>query len=320
MNLPFIRSRANTFPHFKSLSREDYFVYARFIRSFPQHCDFTLNNLAVWLDAHDTLEYSWLYGNIVLRISGSPLFEDPGPTYTILGNKQAHKSLTRIFDSSDIRSLHLVPDYFVDSLSDRQKTAFVINDDRDNWDYVINIDDLIKKSGSKYENFRYQIKYFLKNYSDNAVIKPIDLQTTEGVHAIVNALHSWPVINSFTQNGNDPHRTDAQAIARVLEIQQWLPIKHQALGIYIEDKLQGFSIFHIPPATDNIAMGNHIKFNGEYKRLFDILAYTTATTLKSQGVALLNAEQDMGIEGIRHHKLDLNPMAFYKKYTITPLN
>jgi hypothetical protein len=313
----------NRFPVFKPFTEKNYKAYQEFVFPYRQHCDFTLNNLLVWLGGDTNLSYSWLNGNCVIQAKES-LYQstNAGPQaaslawYTIVGDTWPDKSLASIFATGQIKQLLMVPDYFVEKIKRPEK--YVITEDTHNRDYIIDVDKLLQSKGQDYGDFRYQINYFLRKYSEHAVLRELDLSNSADADKIRNCLNGWPRINSFESTGNDPDRLDAQAIEMLLKLQPKLPIKHQCLGLFIEDTLQGFSIFHIPYAKDRIAMGNHIKFNGTLPRLFDFLVYATASKLRSQGVHILNAEQDMGIEGIRHHKTILNPFTFYKKYSITP--
>jgi len=309
------------FPAFKKLDQDFYYDYQLFISKFPQHCDYTLNNLLVWTKDGYDIEYCWLNDNIVfknLNLTFINLNPDENVLkLTIVGVKDADDSLKIIFDTYKDVSVEFAPDYFIEKIRDKSKYNIV--EDVSNRDYIIEINQLLDKKGSKYENFRYQIKYFLKKYSDNAVVKDLDLTKQATIVEIVNAMHTWPFISSFIESGNDPFKLDAKAINRLFLIQSELFIKHQAIGLYVDSQLQGFSIYHIPPYQHHIALGNHIKYNGTYKRLFDFLVYSTASKLHTQNIKLLNAEQDMGLPGIRTHKMDLNPVYFYKKYNITRL-
>lgn len=302
-----------TYPDFKYFTKDDFPLYQDFISKFPQHCDFTLNNLLVWIGGeHQIFKFSWLNGNILIKAEES--LYNGGDWFTVIGNSKTDETLNTLSSTSEIKELDMVPDYFVDALADKQK--YKISDDRDNYDYILDIDSLLKKNGKLYANFRYQISYFLKNYSEETHLRELDLTDSSCAKEITDALHRWPKINSFIPGGNDPKRLDEKAILRLLSIQDDIPVKHRCLGLYINRCLEGFSIFHIPRSEQQIAIGNHIKFNGEYKRLFDFLVYATASRLHSEGITLLNAEQDMGLKGLREHKKDLNPMTYYKKYSI----
>ena len=305
-----------TYPDFTPVVKDVFNEYLEFIKEFPQHCDFTLNNMLIWLENESSLEMSWLNECIVLKVSDSIYKNNlgDGRWMSVLGSNDTDAPLDTLF-TTGVNELKMVPDYFVEKIEDQSK--YKITEDLDNKDYILNIDDLVHSSGKVYQNFRHQISYFLKNYSELALLKVLDLSSTTDINEIINALHTWP-ISSFSSDGNDPARVDARAIDRLFKLQNILPVKHQCLGLYIDGQLQGFSIFHVPISNSNIAMGNHIKFNSEYKRLFDFLVFATANRLREQGVIFLNAEQDMGIEGIRYHKSDLNPELYYRKYIIQP--
>ncbi len=306
-----------TFPNFLPFSKEFFVDYQNFIHEFPQHCDFTLNNMLIWFAGESSLSFSWLNGNVILKVSDTIYESGFGENiwYTVIGNSNADKTLRELF-ASGITGLQMVPDYFVASIA--EPLSFTISEDLNNRDYILNIEQLLQRNGKEYQNFRYQISYFLKKYSENAVLKELDLTSIHATKEVINALHTWPRVASFQEGGNDPGKIDALAIDRLFRLQSILPIKHQCLGLYINDKLEGFSIYHIPYAKDTIALGNHIKTNGEFNRLFDFLVFATANRLKAQGVTLLNAEQDMGLDGLRHHKSFLNPFTFYRKYSVLP--
>lgn len=306
----------NTFPKFSKIEPEDYFKYQDFLYKFPQHCDFSLNNMLIWLAGNSHVDHSWINSNLVLRINNTIYGNQlKGSWVTILGDTEADKSINEIFRTLSIDKLIMVPDYFVNSI--KKSESFMIEEDKDNRDYILDISSLLKRDGKKYQDFRYQINFFLNNYSEETVIRDMDLQDTSDSNVIIEALRAWPKVNSFGLNGNDPSRVDEKAIKRLVELQPILPIKHKCIGLYVNNRLQGFSIYHIPYSKDNIALGNHIKYNDDFKRTFDFLVFATASRLKSEGIRLLNAEQDMGIGGLRKHKLHWQPKMFYKKYIIS---
>ncbi len=291
--------------------------YQGFVYAYPQHCDFALNNLLVWLSGGDSsVEYSQLHGNLVLRGSGSLCASMPDESWvTVLGDHDADETLGEILSDPSIDRLEMVPDYFVDALHDPHK--YEVTTDDANSDYVLEIEPLARMEGKKYEHFRYEVNHFRRNYGDTTEIREIDLQSTGGAAAVLGAMCTWARVNSFSPDGNDPDKVDEKAIKRLIGLQPTLPVKHHCLAVYVGGELEGFSIFHRPHAKDSIALGNHIKYNAEYRRMFAFLVSVTAQHLGSDGTRLLNAEQDMGIEGLRKRKMALRPATYYKKYAIT---
>ncbi len=290
--------------------------YQGFVYAYPQHCDFALNNLLVWLaDGDSSVEYSQLRGNLVLRGNGSLCGSMPDERWvTVLGDHNADETLADILSDPSIDRLEMVPDYFVDALHDPQQ--YKVTSDDANSDYVLEIDPLARMEGKKYEHFRYEVNHFRRNYGEATETREIDLQSSVGADAVLGAMRTWSRVNSFSPDGNDPERVDERAIKRLIGLQPTLPVKHHCIGVYVDGELEGFSIFHKPHAKDSIALGNHIKYNAEYRRMFAFLVSVTAQHLVSEGTQLLNAEQDMGIEGLRKRKMALRPAMYYRKYAI----
>lgn len=309
------KSRIPVFPAFSPLTPQLYNEYQVFLSKYPQHCDFSLNNLLIWF-GKDKIRVSRLKGNLVLRIDETIYSNQLGNSWhTILGDSKSDKALNEFFRAKLSTELVMVPDYFVNSIS--KKKQWVISEDINNRDYILNIPTLLQRNGKLYENFRYQISYFLKNHSADAYLRDLDLIDHKTKNEVLNCLRTWR-IGSFAPDGNDSERVDETAIKRLLDLQPLLPVRHRCIGLFIEDEMVGFSIFHVPHTKYLIGLGNHIKFDSRYKRMFDFLVFATASRLYTEGIQLLNAEQDMGVEGIRHHKKYLNPDTFYRKYSIAP--
>ena len=314
--LTISKPRVATFPEFTSLSPDLYEFYQGYLFDYPQHCDFSLNNLLIWFGG-DKIKLSMLNRNLVLQISESIYANELGGTswYTIIGRHKSDKTLSTFFESGVSDSLMMVPDYFVSSI--KRPDKWQVDEDKANRDYILSIPSLLSKQGKLYENFRYQISYFLRYHSEDARLQDLDLMSPNVQKEITASLKNWKV-NSFAAGANDEKRVDEVAIHRLMELQPHLLVKHRCIGLYIDDELAGITIFHVPNSRFRIGLGNHIKFNGKYKRMFDFLVFATASRLNTEGIKFLNAEQDMGLHGIRHHKKDLNPITFFQKYTIRP--
>lgn len=304
------------FPRFTPCKLELFEYYQDFLFTFSPHCDFSLNNLLIWFGA-DNVKFSSLKGNLVLYINEALYTNQLGGSwYTILGASNASEALDEFFDSGLAKELVMVPDYFVSSITNQKR--WKITEDVNNRDYILDIPSLLHKRGKLYENFRYQVSYFLKNHSQDSRLQDLDLSDPDVKKEILHCLKSWQ-ITSFGAKGNDRERTDERAIKRLFALQPILLTKHRCIGLYIGDELAGFSIFHTSQTKHPIGLGNHIKYNSQYKRMFDFLVFATASRLSTEGIRFLNAEQDMGLHGIRHHKKYLNPITYYKKYNIKPI-
>lgn len=301
------------FPRFSALCPDWYDWYQECLFNLPQHCDFTLNNLLIWLAGDSVVECSTLSGGIVLRVSTSIYRSLRGTWLTYLGRHLDPGALRRLLEVAPGNRLLMVPDYSVGSMD---VSGVRISEDEDNRDYILAVSGLVRMSGRRYERFRYQVRRFERQYGEEAVVRSLDLTDPTDAAVVLGGLVAWPKVNSFGPGGNDPARTDQRAIEQLIRLQPELSVKHRCLGVFIRERLRGFSIFHVPHARDRIGMGNHIKYDVSFDRMFDYLVYVTARDLQEQGVELLNAEQDLGIPGLRRHKTQLGPVDFYRKYTV----
>lgn len=292
-------------------------MYQDFIKNFPVHCDFSPNNLMIWLSAKSDVHGCWLNGNLVLSINGAVFSEKLNSTwYTVLGNNKADDTLDIIFNTAGFLRLEMVPEYFTDAV--RTRNNYIIKEDADNKDYILSVEGLMNKAGKEYVWYRRQINHFENLYGNFTEIKELDPLSQRHSTEIIHVLKFWRSIASFSNKGNDAHGVDEDAINRLLKLQPNLLTKHKIIGLYIDGKLEGFTIYHIPISASSMAVGNHIKHNANIERAFDYLIYQTVKKLHENNIEYLNGEQDMGIEGLRYHKSLLRPVAFHKKYSIEP--
>lgn len=288
--------------------------YQSFYKHLPPYSDFSFNNLLVWLDFNDDLSYCLLEGNYVFRFSNP--FEDNQETYTVIGSNASEDVLDKLFahieTTTDSPKLEMVPECFVDSMGTTERDKYTIREEPDNMDYIFDIAQTHRAKGKPYAKIREAINYFVKHYGDNILLQPIDLHDDKGRALIINSLHQWRSVYSMTEN--DRMRSEGIAIDRYLRFAPQLDVN--CIGLYVDGQLQAFGIFHLPPQGD-YAIFNHLKCNYDYKNIFDLSFYSAIGMMNDLGATLVNAEQDLGIEGIRKHKQALNPVKFLKRYTIS---
>jgi len=308
------RRRPATFPDFCSLSPEWYGWYQERLYELPQQSDFTLNNMLVWLGGDCGVECSAVDGSIVLRVSSSRVEALRGTWLTLLGPAVDRATLDLVLQLAPGHKLRMVPDYVVSTACGADH---VVAEDRDNFDYILDVEGLAQMTGKKYERFRYQVRRFERLHGSDAAVRELNLRDPSDAAAVLGALVAWPRVNSFGPGGNDPTRTDQRAIEQLIRLQPELSVRHRCLGVFIRGRLRGFSIFHVPHARDPIGMGNHIKYDASFDRMFDYLVHVTACDLREQGIHRVNADVDLGMPGLRRHKMQLRPVEFYKKYTVS---
>lgn len=289
--------------------------YCEFYRQLPPYSDFSFNNLMVWLDQNDDLEYAVVNNNFVFRFSNA--LDHGKKTYTVIGTSKADETIEKIFNTicqdDSSQALKMVPRCFIDSLSDERKNDLDIAEEVDNRDYIFDVADTHIAKGKKYEHLRRRLRYFSSHYSDGVIIKPIDLAVYKDQKALINGMHSWHSTRSIT--ANDKLRIEGSAIDRYLRLSTSLDAK--CIAVFIDGQMEAFSIFHIPP-QDGYAIGNHIKCNYNYRYIFELTYYCTISALYDLGIKLVNGEQDLGIPGIRQHKKEMSPVGYLERFSISP--
>lgn len=309
------------FPQFSPINSLNLLDYHEYTKQFPLHCDYSPNNLMVWLSGYEAVYGSWLNGNLVLRISGV-LYGvrnewSVSRWMTIIGNREAEQTLRYIYAVYPNIELRMVPDYFAEQISDTQSYEVLV--DGANTDYILRVDNLMCKVGKDYTWYRRRLNRFTRDYGKSVRVKELNVQSNVHTREVLNALDRWYSGILSRKKENDEEGADVQAIQRLFNLQRILHVKHSILGLYINGYLEGFTIYHIPYETMSMALGNHTICNKDINGAFDYLLDQTVHRLHAQGIQYLNSEQDMGLEGIRYHKSLLKPVMFHKRYTIRNL-
>lgn len=173
----------------------------------------------------------------------------------------------------------------------------LITEDRNNYDYLYNRDDLAQLSGKKYHKKKNLVNQFLNSYNDFE-LRPM---TSALVPAAVEVLDRWRDIKG--DGDYSPAR--------------------EALEFFDSLKLHGAVLFVAgKPAAwclgESIARGRMFvihfeKAIDEYKGIYQFLNQVFAASLP-RFFSWINREQDLGNEGLRQAKMTYRPCGFVIKY------
>lgn len=178
---------------------------------------------------------------------------------------------------------------------------FLIEEDRNNWEYLYETDKLISLSGKKYHSKRN----FIRRFEAENIYRYVELD--EGnVHLCLPELEQW------FQNHEGMESTifdERQAICELISNFSALNLKGGA--IEVDGRIRAFSFGEIiPPATAHIIIE---KADASYQGLYplmnrEFLSHAWAHT------ARVNREEDMGLEGLRKSKLSYRPVGMNEVY------
>lgn len=179
-----------------------------------------------------------------------------------------------------------------------------ITEDRDNWEYLYNIADLVSLSGEKYRNQRKLSNQFLQN--NNYKLEPIEEKNIEKVKKFQQIWLKQNKENSISLEQEN------KAILEVLT--NWTEFKDKIFGyaLLVDDNIVGYTIGEKQD-------GEHIIIHFE-KALYDVRgAYPALNKLTLENFTdykYVNREQDLGLAGLRRAKEEYNPFGFVKKYQL----
>lgn len=299
------------YPSFKLLELSDKSVIESFTNKYRPYSDF--NFVSLWsYNIHNKVRIASISENLVI------LFEDyiSGDLfYSILGDFNIQKSVEVLLDSAKEQKylpyLKLVPEETVQKLLSSLETQTVqCIEDRDNDDYILDIENLIKLSGDEYRAKRNFINRFINHFGEKTNVQILDLHDSLIQSNILNLFYIW-------EENHHIKRTDSQnelqalnnLLSAVKNFDQLFPI-----GIFINEKLCAFSITEI--LQNGYSTIHFEKADIQYVGIYPYLKQQLATLLSKKGISYINYEQDLGLEGLRKAKLAYHPSFYLKKYII----
>ncbi|CUH96063.1 hypothetical protein P22_2151 [Propionispora sp. 2/2-37] len=176
-------------------------------------------------------------------------------------------------------------------------------EDRDNFDYVYNTQDLIELSGRKYHSKKNHLNSFKRLYSQYEYVA----LTPELVPSCLDVARTW--WRQHSDNDDINLGLEQQAIADVLQNMEYLGLCGGAISL--DGQVIGFT-FGERLNEDTVVV--HVeKGNPEIRGVFTVI---NQEYLKNswQHIPYVNREEDMGIPGLRKAKESYHPVKMIQKY------
>jgi hypothetical protein len=241
-------------------------------------------------------------------------FGDPILSYTILGKQNAQETADKIFaiqkQHGQAPVLTMVPEETVAWL-DESKVHII--EDRDNFDYIYSCAQWRNPTGRSFRSLRTSINSIKDTYKSIELVE-VDLNDTDKVMQMVNQMHTWKSFDSL----NDVTRVSIEPLAINNCLINAAVLHHKCSVLYLDGRMASIFIYHYPPHK-NYVIFNHLKCDYTIPNIFDFTFYYTVKHQIPDTVEFFNAEQDLGINGLRQHKLLMQPVKFLKRYTVKPL-
>lgn len=277
----------------------------------PVTCENVITDSYIWKNYYNTKYYINEYGLVwIYRIknqvfSSVPLCTDENVVASFYEMKEYFNSVLGVK-----LKLYLVDEHTKNILN-LPKDKFLVEEERDYFDYLYNAKELMALSGKKYHKKKNHVNGFLKEYENRYRVKIADKSDVESIEEFLIKWHNKR--NIIDEYNRDDY--ELKGIFYVLEHCDML--KYKMMLVYVDDVIEGFTLgtylreektayIHVEKANPDIR-GLYAFINREFLRnCFSEAEY-------------VNREDDMGLEGLRKAKLSYNPIELIKKYTITEL-
>ncbi len=285
---------------FQQLSLERQADYKSRFEQCPQKTsDYSFINLWAWRDVYK-LEWAWeedlvwIRQNEPERLYWAPI----GPWEKITWNKRLQEclpracALTRIPEELYNLWLSEVPD-FMD-----------LEDNRDHWDYIYSVQDLIELKGNKYHKKKNLLRQFRRQYQASFVALTID--EVERALALQEDWCLWRDCES-----SEVLSSENRAILNTFKDWAFLSDIIGA-GLVVDENMISFTVAE--PLDQETIVIHFEKGCPQYKGVYQAINQMFLSQ-KAQDFTYVNREQDLGDSGLRQAKESYLPVKYHRKYS-----
>jgi len=277
----------------------------------PETSEFTFTNLFMWRNYYNFLflefkEHLILCSYDYLKNRKKPINTDSKDYIYFFSPIGPHPDeiVIELFENMSNIEVHRVPEEICVSLKKNEKFSELNLDcleDRNNWDYVYNKDEIINLPGNKYRQNRRWLQKFLNSYNYD-----FKLLTGDLVEKCKELQLEWCIMRACTED--ESLEAEQEAIYEALNNFDTLGFSGGLLCV--NDKCAAYTfgemlnestlVIHIEKA--------HAEYEGSYQAINNFFLKNCCAD-----AVFVNREQDLGIEGLRRAKESYKPIKMNKK-------
>ena len=289
------------FPRFKRITVNDKDLIEKVTVSYPPYSDFNVLSLLCW-NPNDDNSFSVLDRNLIIRLKD---YLQDDYVYSVFGVNRLNGTFKRLFEMK-VR-IKLVPEFVAEKLD---SSKYLIEEDRDGFDYVIGTKDLSVMEGTGYKTLRRYIKTFKDEYKNNDVDE-LDLSDVSVRGQVIQLVEEWSELKGMSVKEKEE---DIKAIRTLVD--NYSNFNILALGLFVNKKLIAFTLNEM--LNKSWVIGHFGKALNSYRKCSFYLEVAGADWFNKRGYRFLNLQQDTGILGLREAKMVFKPAYFLRKYTVKP--
>ncbi len=298
----------------KEIELSDKPLFDKYFEKFsPEISELTFTNLFIWRKYYDFLfteieKHLLIFSKTYLTKWKTPNSVKKNPIYFIppIGPYPGEMIL-QLFREFENIEFHKVPESIVEYIKEEfpfGNERFTILEDRNNWDYVYNKQDLISLAGNKYRQKRRWLNKFIEQYNYE-----FSIITEEHIDKVRELQIEWCDMNECQRN--EDLLEEQKAIDEALD--NYFKLNLKGCIICVDEKCVAYTLGEMlnnETAVIHIEKA-HIDYEGSYQAINNLFLKNCFET-----AIFINREQDLGILGLRRAKESYKPHHMVKKSTI----
>ncbi|MHA2397397.1 MAG: DUF2156 domain-containing protein [Promethearchaeota archaeon] len=298
----------------KAIELSDKPLFDKYFKNYPPEIsEFSFTNLFMWRNSYKFLyveynEHLILFsreslGKYTLNLpkESSSLFLLPpiGPNPVSL--------MIQIFQDFQGVEFHRVPEEFKEGIIKSEQFPSLnleIVEDRNNWDYIYEVENLKTLPGNRYRQNRRWLNKFLENYQFD-----FQLISEEVIEKVKKLQVEW----WLKRGGEEDTALEEEQKAIYEALDNFTELNFKGALLCIDDTCAAYTFGEmLSPDTLVIHIEKaHKEFEGAYQAINNLFVKNCC-----EDVLYVNREQDLGIPGLRRAKESYKPLHMVKKSII----
>lgn len=292
---------------FKPVDIEDKNLMTRYFHSVNyRNCDFSFATVFCWSHKYQTA-YAILDGFMLVRF----LCDDGLPCYMMpIGEGNMSSILREILKDSCERKerfrIHAITSEMFDVLDKALPDTFLFNEDRDYFEYIYQVSDLVSLSGKKFQPKRNHINQFKRLYP-NYSYKEL---TASLIPLCLDLYKEWQSIH--LSKYPDADLVD-EKISVDLAFKYYYLLELKGGVLFVDNKIVAFT-YGEQITSDTFAIHAEKALHsvhGAYPMINQLFAEQEA-----KNFVYINREEDLGIESLRQAKMSYHPFMFLRRGSV----
>ncbi len=278
-------------------------------------CDSTVLDTYIWKDLYDTKVYLEQEAALILMKDEKGYFA--AMPYCSAEDLPKYFKLLRSYFNEELKAplrIDLADEDAMNALGLIDNPDFVIEEETDYKDYLYDAQELRTLAGKKFQKKRNLVNKFMKEYEGRWEYKTLCCMDE---YFLEKFMEKWVEIRlSEGVDSKDTLIIEKDGVIDILR--NCDKVTFRVGGLFIDEMLEAFTIGSYN-SREQMAVISIEKANSEIPGIYQVI--NQQFLLNSyEDARIVNREDDMGLEGLRHAKESYNPVGYARKYRIIEIN